>query len=85
MTLNFAATIAAWVVLLTAWLAIDLPDLQVGRLTAASVALMVVAPLALWSVTKTVWAAIDYLVYRSDPDYASRDAADRASGNGGPH
>lgn len=85
MTLNFAATVAAWIVLLTIWLAADLPDLQVARLTAASIALMVLAPLALWSVTKTVWAAIDYLVYRSDPDHAARDAADRASGNGGPH
>lgn len=85
MTLNFAMTVAAWLALLAIWLVIDLPDVQVTALTVASIVLMIAAPLGLWSVSKTLWAAIDYLVYRSDPDYASLDAADRASGNGGPH
>lgn len=85
MTLNFAATVIAWIAFLAIWLAVDLPDVAVGALTLWSIVVMIVAPLALWSVSKTLWAAIDYLVYRSDPDYASLDAADRASGNGGPH
>jgi len=26
---------------------------------------------------------VDFLIYRTSPDYGSREAADRASGNGG--
>ena len=53
--------------------------------TIASLALMAVAPLACWGHSKTIWASVDYLVYRNDPSYAAREAADRAAGNGGPH
>jgi hypothetical protein len=27
--------------------------------------------------------SVDFLIYRRSPDYGSREAADRASGNGG--
>jgi hypothetical protein len=40
-------------------------------------------PLLFWPISKTIWASVDYLIYRSSPDYASREAANRASGNGG--
>jgi hypothetical protein len=48
----------------------------------ASLALVGVFPLFFFPFSKTIWAALDYLVYRSDPSYASREAADRATGNG---
>ncbi|MFM8998678.1 MAG: DUF983 domain-containing protein [Actinomycetota bacterium] len=78
MTINFAVSTALWLILLVGWLIVDLPDLHAMRLTIASLALMTIAPLALWGHSKTVWAAIDYLVYRSDPSYLEREAADRA-------
>jgi uncharacterized protein (DUF983 family) len=78
MTINFAVATTLWIILLVAWLIVDLPDLHAMRLTIASVVLMIVAPLALWGHSKTIWAAIDYLVYRSDPSYLEREAADRA-------
>jgi uncharacterized protein (DUF983 family) len=78
MTINFAVATTLWVILLVAWLIVDLPDLHAMRLTIASLALMTIAPLALWGHSKTVWASIDYLVYRSDPAYLEREAADRA-------
>ena len=36
-----------------------------------------------WPFSKTIWASVDYFVYRTSPDYISREAADHASGNGG--
>lgn len=83
MTVNYAATAVAWLALLVVWLAVDLPDVHVLQLTIASIAVAVLVPLAFWPISKTIWAAVDYLVYRSDPDYASKEAADHASGNGG--
>ena len=50
-----------------------------------SLGLMAIGPLACWGHSKTIWASVDYLVYRNDPSYAAREAADRAAGNGGPH
>jgi uncharacterized protein (DUF983 family) len=84
-TLNYVATAVAWVALLVVWLIVDLPDLHVAALTIASIAVAVLVPLLFWPFSKTIWAAVDYLVYRSGPDYGSREAAERASGNGGRH
>ncbi len=83
MTVNYVATALVWLVLLIVWLVLDLPDVHVAQLTIASIALVVVVPLLCWPSSKGIWAAVDYLVYRTDPSYASTEAADRASGNGG--
>ena len=82
-TFNYIATAIAWVALLVIWLIVDLPDLHVAALTIASIAVAVLVPLLFWPFSKTIWAAVDYLIYRTSPDYGSREAADRASGNGG--
>jgi uncharacterized protein (DUF983 family) len=83
MTINYAVTAVAWLALLIVWLIVDLPDVDVLRLTITSIAVAVVVPLLFWPFSKTIWTAVDYLVYRTDPEYASREAAERASGNGG--
>jgi uncharacterized protein (DUF983 family) len=83
MTVNYGVTAGVWLVLLVTWLAIDLPDVHVAALAIASIAVAVVVPLLFWPLSKSIWAAVDYLVYRSDPDYASSEAADHARGNGG--
>lgn len=83
MTVNYAVTTLVWLGFLAVWLAVDLPDVQVGSLTIASIVLVAVVPLAFYPFAKTIWASVDFLVYRSDPSYAAKDAADRASGNGG--
>jgi uncharacterized protein (DUF983 family) len=83
MTINYAVTAIAWLALLIVWLIVDLPDVHVLWLTVASIGVAIVVPLLFWPVSKTIWAAVDYLVYRTDPEYASREAAERASGNGG--
>lgn len=83
MTVNYVATALVWLALLIVWLALDLPDVHVAQLTIASIALAIVVPLVLWPFSKSTWAAVDYLVYRTDPDYDSTEAADHASGNGG--
>jgi uncharacterized protein (DUF983 family) len=83
MTINYLVTVLVWIVLLVAWLVVDLPDVRVAPLTIASIALVGVFPIVFFPFAKTTWAAIDYLVYRSSPDYATRDASERASGNGG--
>jgi uncharacterized protein (DUF983 family) len=83
MVLSYVVTAAAWLALLVVWLIVDLPDLHVASLTVASIAVAAVVPLVFWPFSKTIWASADYLIYRSTPDYGSREAADRASGNGG--
>lgn len=81
--LNYVVTAGVWVTVLIVWLVIDLPDVHVAALTIVSIGVAVVVPLLVWPFAKTVWASIDYLAYRTDPDYASDEAADRAGGNGG--
>jgi uncharacterized protein (DUF983 family) len=85
MTINYIVTAGVWVVLLVVWLVVDLPDLHVAALTIASLAVAGLFPLLFWPLSKTIWASVDYLIYRTSPDYGSREAADRASGNGGRH
>ena len=85
MTINYTVTAGVWVALLVVWLVADLPDLNVGALTIASLAVAGLFPLLFWPFSKTLWASVDYLIYRASPDYGSREAADRASGNGGRH
>jgi hypothetical protein len=81
--MNYGATAVVWLAVLIVWLAVDLPDVNVSGLTFASIGVAIAVPLAFWPFSKSIWAAVDYLVYRTDPAYASMDAADRASGNGG--
>ena len=83
MAVNYAVTAGAWLVLLVVWLVVDLPDVHVAQLTMVSIAVAVVVPLLFWPISKSIWAAVDFLVYRTDPSYASAEAADRSSGNGG--
>ena len=83
MVLSYIVTAGAWLALLVGWLIVDLPELHVAALTIASIAVAGLVPLLFWPFSKTIWASVDYLIYRSSPDYASREAANRASGNGG--
>lgn len=83
MTLNFVLTTLVWIVVLVVWLILDLPDVHVAALTVTSLVLVGIFPLVFWRTSKTVWAGVDFLVYRSDPSYASQEAAHRATGNGG--
>jgi len=83
MTVNFSLTTLVWIVVLVVWLVLDLPDVHVAALTITSLALVGIFPLLFWRTSKTIWASVDFLVYRSDPSYASQEAAHRATGNGG--
>jgi uncharacterized protein (DUF983 family) len=64
--LNYLAAMLVWALMLTLWLIVDLPDIHVGTLTAASVALVVAVLLFFFPISKTLWAAVEYLVYRSE-------------------
>ncbi|MEP7032688.1 MAG: DUF983 domain-containing protein [Actinomycetota bacterium] len=83
MTVNFGLTTLVWIVVLVVWLVLDLPDVHVAALTITSLAVVGIFPLLFWPTSKTIWASVDFLVYRSDPSYASQEAAYRAPGNGG--
>jgi uncharacterized protein (DUF983 family) len=84
MVLSYTVTAVVWLALLVVWLIVDLPDLHVAALTIASIAVAGLVPLLFWPFSKTIWASVDHLVVRSSPGYASREAADRSGGNGGP-
>ena len=83
MTINYTFTAFVWVIVLIGWLVLDLPDLHVPALTITSIAIAALVPLLFWPFSKTIWASVDFVVYRTSLDYGSREAADRASGNGG--
>ena len=85
MTINYTFTAFVWLVVLVGWLVMDLPDLHVPALTITSIAIAALVPLLFWPFSKTIWASVDFLIYRTSPDYGSREAADRSSGNGGRH
>ena len=84
MTINYAVTAVVWLAVVIVWLVLDLPDVHVAALTIASIGVAIVVPLAFWPFSKSIWAAVDYLVARTDPAYASTEAADHPAGNGGP-
>jgi uncharacterized protein (DUF983 family) len=69
MTLNYTVGFAAWLVMLAIWLAFTVPDVPVGPILVASVALLVVLPLWFYPRSKSLWAAVEFLVLRNDPDY----------------
>jgi len=77
MTINYSVTTLAWVIFLVIWLVVA----RRARGTAHGGLGRPGGPLP--SRLKTLWASVDYLVFRSSPDYASADPADRAPGNGG--
>jgi hypothetical protein len=83
MTINYVVTAVVWAALLIVWLIVDLPDVHTAQLTTASLGLVLVLPLVFWPFSKSAWAAVDFLVYRTDPEYGSREAAERSGGNGG--
>jgi uncharacterized protein (DUF983 family) len=64
--LNYTAAVVLWAAMLTAWLVVDLPDVNVPALTATSVGVVVASLLLFYPTSKTIWAAIEYLVYRSE-------------------
>jgi uncharacterized protein (DUF983 family) len=68
MVLSYAASAAVLVALIVVWLIVDLPDLHVGALTAAAIAVAAIVPLAFWPFSKTLWAAVDHLVHRGHGD-----------------
>ena len=72
-TINYVVTAGVWVVLLVVWLVVGLPDLHVAALTIASLAVAGLFPLLFWPFSKTIWASVDYLIYRTSPDYGSRE------------
>jgi hypothetical protein len=82
MTINYTVTAAIWLVVLVAWLVLDLPEVHVASLTIVSLAIAGLVPLLFFPFAKTTWAAVDYLVYRSSPEYA-REAAERTGADGG--
>jgi len=81
MTVNYAVTAAAWLVVFVTWLALDLPEVHVAALTLVSLAIAGLVPLLFFPFAKTIWAAVDHLVYRSSPEYA-RAAAERPDVDG---
>jgi uncharacterized protein (DUF983 family) len=74
MALNYGVTGVALVGLLIAWLIIDLPNLQLIPLMAASIAVTVVVPILFFPFSKTIWAAVDLLLHldASDPGSVAR-------------
>lgn len=71
MTINFMVAIVVWLGVLVVVLVMTVPDVPVGPLLVASVAVLVLIPLWFYPRSKTFWAAIEFLVARSEPDYRS--------------
>ena len=69
MTLNYSFAIAIWIGMLAMVLAFTVPDVPVGPLLLASLAVLIVVPLWFYPRSKALWAAIEFLVARSQPDY----------------
>jgi hypothetical protein len=72
MTVNYAVTALVFLVLLVAWLVVDLPDVQTPALIATSAVVVVAVPLLFFRSAKAIWAGVDYLVWRTQPGYVPR-------------
>jgi uncharacterized protein (DUF983 family) len=69
MTLTYGLAMVVWLVVLVAVLIATVPDVPVGPMIVASVAIMVAVPLLTYPNMKGAWAAVEYLVERSQPGY----------------
>ncbi|HEY7667036.1 MAG TPA: DUF983 domain-containing protein [Actinomycetota bacterium] len=69
MTLNYLIAVGLWLLMVTVWLVLTVPDVPVVPLLLASVAVLAVVPIWFYPRSKMVWAAIEYLVARAQPDY----------------
>jgi uncharacterized protein (DUF983 family) len=76
MTVNYAAAILLWLVVLVVGLILTVPDVPVVPLMVASIAVLVLVPLWFYPRSKMLWAAVEFLVLRSDPDYREPSARD---------
>lgn len=80
MALNYAVAVGVWLVVLTAGIAMTVPDVAVVPLLAASAAVLIGVPLWFYPRSKMIWAAVEFLVLRVTPDYrppVARDARQR--------
>lgn len=82
MALNYGVTGVAFIALLVIWLVVELPDVELIPLMAASVAVTVVVPLLFFPFSKTIWVAVDLLLHRVDT--RDPDSIARAFGVGDP-
>ncbi|HEY7400268.1 MAG TPA: DUF983 domain-containing protein [Actinomycetota bacterium] len=69
MTLTYGLAMVVWLAVLVVVLIATVPDVPVGPLILASVAIMVAVPLLTYPNMKGAWAAVEYLVERSQPEY----------------
>jgi uncharacterized protein (DUF983 family) len=69
MTLNYVASMGAWLLVLGIWLAVTAPEVPVTAMLVVSAVLLVVVPLWFYPRSKGIWAAVEFLVLRADPDY----------------
>lgn len=81
MVLNYVLAFGVWIAVLVVALVLTVPNVPVPQLLAMSVAALVGTPLWFYPRSKTTWAAIEFLVHRSEPNYATPVRRDpRASG-----
>jgi uncharacterized protein (DUF983 family) len=71
MALNYGVTGVAFIVLLVGWLIVELPEVKLIPLLAASIAVMVVVPILFFPFSKTIWVAIDLLLHLDSKDPTS--------------
>ena len=76
MTLNYAAAIGVWLVILGVWVALTVPDVPVVPLMLVSALVLIGVPLWFYPRSRTTWAAVEFLVLRNDPDYRAPVARD---------
>jgi hypothetical protein len=69
MSLNYAATIAAWLAVLGIWLAATVPDVPVAAMLVVSALMLVIVPLWFYPRSKAIWAAAEFLILRAEPGY----------------
>ena len=80
LTINYAVTGLAFFALLIGWMVASAGDVRWVPLILSSVAVVIVVPLIFYPFAKTIWAAIDFLIYRSDPSYATPKDGGEAGG-----
>jgi uncharacterized protein (DUF983 family) len=65
MTLNYAVTAIAFVIVLIVGMVITVPDIAVWPILAASFVVIMIVPFLFYPFSKTLWSALDYLAHRA--------------------
>jgi uncharacterized protein (DUF983 family) len=82
LTINYGVTGVVFFVVLVGWMVVTGGRVRWVPLVLTSAGVVIVVPLIFYPFAKMLWAGLDFLILRSDPNYAGWRPGDEGPGAG---